>query len=173
MSTSSTKTTPPVSPALIVLGTPAGVKEPQAAWFRAEYAERAKSAALRQGLSTILVTSNDTRAAAAMLKEGQMKAGGQLMMPSVSEKTISRLRGFVVAASVKPGVQVPESVWDNMKPSDLVLAAELDKNGEPEGWYEATIMQIENGIYTVRWLYAPELGFLRLQRKHIAVMFPG
>jgi hypothetical protein len=181
MSTSN-KASPPVSPALIVLGTPAGMKEPQAAWFRAEYAERAKSAAQRQGLTTILINSNETRAAAATLKEGELKAGGQLVLPSVSQETISRLRAFVVTASVKPsgspgtapvGVQVPVSVWDKLKLADIVLAAFLDNAGEPDGWYEATIMKIENGIYTLQWLYEPEAGFVRLQRKHIAVMFPG
>ena len=64
-------------------------------------------------------------------------------------------------------------MWDTLKPADLVLAAELDKNGEPDGWYEATIMKIEDGVYTVRWFYAPELGFIRLQRQHIALMYPG
>ena len=34
-------------------------------------------------------------------------------------------------------------------------------------------MKIENGVYTVRWFYEPELGFIRLQRQHIALMYPG
>jgi hypothetical protein len=54
-----------------------------------------------------------------------------------------------------------------------VLAADLDKAGEPDGWYEATIMKIEDGVYVIRWVYEPELGFLRLQRQHIALMYPG
>jgi hypothetical protein len=170
------------APALIVFGTPVGTKEPHAAWFRAEYAERAKLAAQRDGLTSLSVNSSDTRAAAQTLKEGQLKAGGQLAMPSISQETMARLRTLATNVPVTPGnpfsktapgVQAPVSVWDKLKPADLVLAAFLDKAGEPDGWYEATIMKIENGTFTVRWYYEPKSGFVRLQRQHIAIMFPG
>jgi hypothetical protein len=73
------------------------------------------------------------------------------------------------------GVQVPVSVWDKLKPTDLVLAADLDKASEPNGWYEASIMKIEEGIYTVRWYqeYEGEPRIVRRQRQYIALMYPG
>jgi hypothetical protein len=180
---STTKDTKPNGPALIAFGTPKGAKAPHAAWFRTGYADRAASAARRHGLATIRVESAGTQAVAALLKEGQLKAGGQLVMPCVSQDTLNRLRALVPVPSAPPGnspggsvtagVQVPVSVWDTLKPSDLVLAADLDKNGEADGWYEATIMKIENGVYVVRWYYEPTMPFVRLQRQHIALMYPG
>jgi hypothetical protein len=180
---STTNNTKPAVPALIVFGTPKGAKAPHAAWFRSAYAARVVTAARRQALWTIAVESNETRAVAATLKEGQLKAGGQLVMPCVSQDMLNQLRrlipqppggsGASPTGGTTAGVQVPVAVWDTLKPTDLVLAAELDKNGEPDGWYEATIMKIENGVYTVRWFYEPELGFIRLQRQHIALMYPG
>ena len=177
MSTS-TKTTP-INPALIVFGTPKGTRGPRAAWFRAEYADRVTSAAQRQGLATVAVGSNETRAAAGVLKEGQLKVGGQLVMPCVSQEVVNRLRGLIpvlaadTVGTTVPGVQVPASIWDTLKPTDIVLAAWLDKAGDPDGWYEATIMNIQNGVYTLRWLYNGKELLVRLKRQHVALMFPG
>jgi hypothetical protein len=180
---STTNNTKSTEPELIVFGMPKGARSPHAAWFRASYANRVTVAAQRQGLATLTVESDATRAAAALLKEGELKAGGQLVMPCVSQEALNRLNSLLpkppatsAESSAKPvtaGVQVPVSVWDKLKPADLVLAAALDKNGEPYGWYEATIMKVENGIYTLRWYYEPEAGFVRLQRQHIALMCPG
>ena len=89
---STTNNTKPIMPALIVFGTPKGAKAPHAAWFRAAYAARVVTAARRQALWTVVVESNETRAVAATLKEGQLKAGGQLVMPCVSQDVLSRLR---------------------------------------------------------------------------------
>ena len=142
-------------------------------------------AAQRQGLATITVESDATRAAAASLKEGELKAGGQLVMPCVTQEVLTRLNSLLPkppassaessANPVTAGVQVPVSVWDKLKPTDLVLAADLDKAGEPNGWYEANIMKIEDGIYTVRWYqeYEGEPRIVRRQRQHIALMYPG
>jgi hypothetical protein len=180
---STTKDTKPIVATLIVFGTPKGAKAPHAVWFRTGYTDRAASAARRHGLATIRVESAATRAVAATLKEGELKAGGQLVMPCVTQDTLNRLRALVPVppetpgnspgGSVTVGVQVPVAVWDTLKPCDLVLAADLDKNGEPDGWYEATIMKIENGVYVVRWYYEPTMPFVRLRRQHIALMYPG
>ena len=89
---STTNNTKLAVPALIVFGTPKGAKAPHAAWFRAAYAARVVTAARRQALSTIAVESNETRAVAATLKEGQLKAGGQLVMPCVSQDMLNQLR---------------------------------------------------------------------------------
>jgi hypothetical protein len=182
---STTKDTMSTEPALIVFGTPKGARSPHAAWFRAAYVNRVSVAAQRQGLATIAVETDATRAAAATLKEGQLKAGGQLVMPCVTQEMLNRLNGLVPKPRPSPaegpvspataGVQVPVSVWDKLKPTDLVLAADLDKAGEPNGWYEANIMKIEDGIYTVRWYheYEGEPRIVRRERQHIALMYPG
>lgn len=171
------------APALIVFGTPKGTKAPHGAWFPVQYAERSLAAAQQQGLIALPVDSDPSRAAAAQLKEGQLKAGGQLVLPTISPQLLSRLRDLapqtqtpaqdVRQGSTTPGVQAPAALWNTLKPTDVVLAAFLDRSGEPDGWYEATIMKVENGIYTLRWLYEPQLGFIKLQRQHIALMFPG
>jgi len=180
---STATTTNPVPPALIVFGTRKGATEPCAAWFRSEYAARARSAAQRQGLAAIAVNTDETRAAAKVLNEGQLKAGGQLVMPSVSQEVLDRLRNLVPAAVLDkasghvgpttPGPQVPASCWDALKPTDIVLGKYFDKWGDPEGWWEAVIIDIQNNTYTIRWVDEPETGFVRLPRKHVALMFPG
>ena len=86
---------------------------------------------------TIAVESNETRAVAATLKEGQLKAGGQLVMPCVSQEMLSQLRrlmpqppgssGASPTGATTAGVQVPVAVWDTLKPTDLVLAADLER----------------------------------------------
>jgi len=179
---STATTTNPVPPALIVFGTRKGATEPCAAWFRSEYAARARSAAQRQGLAAIAVNTDETRAAAKVLNEGQLKAGGQLVMPSVSQEVLDRLRSLIPAVAPDsaaghtnpktPGPEVPTSCWDALKPTDIVLAAYFDK-GEALGWWEAVIINIQDDTYTVRWVEEPEDGFVRVQRKHIALMFPG
>jgi hypothetical protein len=179
---STTNNTKSAMPALIVFGTPKGAKAPHAAWFRAAYAARVVTAARRQALTTITVESNETLAVAATLKEGQLKAGGQLIMPCVSQDMLSQLRGLMPqppggsgaspTGSTIVGVQVPVAVWDTLKPTDVVLAAHLE-NGVPDGWYEAIILKIEGGTFTLRWADYPRDPMVRVQRQHIALMYPG
>jgi hypothetical protein len=169
-------------PALIVFGMPKVAKAPHAAWFRAAYAERARTAAKRQGLTALSVEPAETRAVAATLKEGQLKAGGQLVMPCVSQNMLHQLQRLPPAAPpttagaaagrVTPGVNVPVAIWDTLKITDVVLAAHLEK-GVPDGWYEAVIMKIENGVFTLRWADYPNNGLIRLPRQYLALMYPG
>jgi hypothetical protein len=170
-------------PALIVFGMPKGAKAPHAAWFRTAYAERARTAARRQGLTTLPVESAEARAVAATLKEGQLKAGGQLVMPCVSQDMLNTLRrsppvpppnatGAATTGRATPGVNVPVAIWDTLKITDVVLAAHLEK-GVPDGWYEAVIMKIENGVFTLRWADYPQDGLVRLPRQYLALMYPG
>lgn len=168
-------------PALIVFGMPKGARAPHAAWFSGTYANRAKVAADQHGLSTLTVGSQVTRAVAATLKEGQLKAGGQLVTPCVTEGMLHQLRsvipqplpGSTLAAnnSGVARVQVPATVWDALKPNDLVLAADLDKSGVPDGWYEAVIVQVDDGSFTLRWVDYGHEGLVRRQRRHIALMY--
>ena len=165
-----------------MFGTPKGAKAPHAAWFRAAYAARVVTAARRQALTAIAVELNETRAVAATLKEGQLKAGGQLTMPCVSQDMLNQLRRLMPQppgssapspnGATTAGVQVPVSVWDTLKLTDVVLAANLE-NGVPEGWYEAIIMKIEGDTFTLRWADYPREALVRLQRQHIALMYPG
>jgi hypothetical protein len=130
----------------------------------------------------VAVDTDDTRAAAKALNEGQLKAGGRLVMPSVSHEMLDRLRGLIAAVAsdiagghtnpTVPGPQVPTSCWDALKPTDIVLAAYFEA-GEIEGWWEAVIINIQSDTYTVRWVSEPKSAPVRVQRKHIALMFPG
>jgi hypothetical protein len=76
------------------------------------------------------------------------------------------------ASATIAGVQVPASVWDTLKPTEVVLAAQLE-NGVPDGWYEAIIMKIDGGTFTLRWADYPRDPIVRVQRQHIALMYPG
>jgi hypothetical protein len=179
---SSSKTGNTTVPTLIVFGMPKGAKAPHAAWFRSAYAERARTVAKRQGLTALSVESAEARAVAATLKEGQLKAGGQLVMPCVSQDMLNTLRRLppvppasaaaLAPGRVTPGVNVPVAIWDTLKVTDVVLAAHLEK-GVPDGWYEAVIMKIENDVFTLRWADYPQDGLVRLPRQYLALMYPG
>jgi hypothetical protein len=161
-----TQDTEPNVPALIVFGIPSKGTTPQAAWYRASQVERARQAAQQQGFTAIPVDSDDTRAIAATLNEGQLKAGGQLALSIVPHDVLERLRALTA------GTGIPMGLWHLLKVTDTVLAADLI-NGEPDAWYEAVIIKIEDGVFTLRWTYAPEEPLFKLKRQHIALMFPN
>ncbi len=63
-------------------------------------------------------------------------------------------------------------VWSMLTPGSLVLAADLDRQGVPEAWYEAEIVSLEGPEITLRWRDFPRDGLLSRTRRHIALLHP-
>ena len=55
----------------------------------------------------------------------------------------------------------------------LVLAADLDRYGAAEAWYEAIIVRIEGREFVLRWRDFPREGLLTRTRRHIAIPCPA
>lgn len=67
---------------------------------------------------------------------------------------------------------VPADPWDKLAVGNLVLAADLDKRGEPESWYEAVIVRITPASFILRFRDYPKDGLLARTRKHVALLHP-
>ena len=99
-------------PALIVFGINQPVGCPQAAWFRAAHMKKVYATAQRIGFSSIAVDSDERRALAAKLSEGQLLSGGKLLLPAINDELYQQLLGLI---------------------ADEIIAAEdrAPKDGEP------------------------------------------
>jgi hypothetical protein len=54
-----------------------------------------------------------------------------------------------------------------------VLAADLDRQGAPEAWYEAIIVRAEGREFVLRWRDYPRDGLLTRTREQIAILPPA
>jgi len=63
--------------------------------------------------------------------------------------------------------------WSELQAGALVLAADLDRYGAAEAWYEAIIVRIEGREFVLRWRDFPREGLLTRTRRHIAIPCPA
>ncbi len=63
--------------------------------------------------------------------------------------------------------------WSGLQAGALVLAADLDRYGAAEAWYEAIIMRIEGRELVLRSRDFPREGLLTRTRRHIAILCPA
>lgn len=180
----------PPGPALIVFGVLPSEATPRAGWFPVEQAARAENAARVLGLLFLAIDSGELRTlASTLLEKGNLTSTGQLQLAAVSSEFVSDLvlrhRAKHTASlprgpesgqggpplGHRPRSPIPKSLWDALTLTDVVLAAHLE-DGEPAGWWEAVILNVRYGTYTLRWCDYPDEGLFRRQRKHIALLFP-
>lgn len=62
--------------------------------------------------------------------------------------------------------------WTELQAGALVLAADLDRYGAAEAWYEAIIVRKEGRELVLRWRDFPRDGLLTRTRRHIAIPCP-
>ena len=203
-----TKSNSAAQPALIVFGINQPVGCPQAAWFRAAHVKRVYATAQRIGFSSIAVDSEERRAFAAKLEEGQLLAGRKLLLPAITDELYQQLSNLIAdkataAEDRAPKEQEPESTpkadaetgphppsepepsaeapaattvtaaaWSTLTPGTRVLALYLDKRGNPEGWWEAEVVHIREGVFFLTWCDEPEAGVVMRHRDQIALMLP-
>lgn len=101
---------------------------------------------------------------------------------SLSADELAALRTPEAEASGQPGeagAQAPnegsdrgQDLWDALAVGDVVLAADLDKKGEPECWFEAVIVRITPTSFILRFRDYPRDGLLSRTRRHVALLHP-
>ena len=179
-------------PALIVFGTDRSGK-PHAAWFTAEEAEAARTAAGLSGYRVLALTTEAQAHVAAQLSRGRLFENGRAFVPFVKAalyETLSQMADATqssteAAAPADARAPAPEPVrslpmvvntsmrrggprdWDEIEPGSLVLAYDR----EYEAWYEAIVVQVLGSAYRVRFRDYPEEGVLMRRRENIALLY--
>ena len=189
----------PAAPAVIIVN---NLDYPMrhAAWFAKKQAAAATDLARAAGFHVVTIDSEGTEKLAHSLDEGAIKAG-DLSLSIVDAATASDLDALVRAQlDVTGGTQSAEQnaedgvgefspleplaetqssdsaasgLWDELQPGALVLAAELDRQGAPECWYEAIVVKSGGAEFTLRWRDFPREGLLTRTRRHIAILHPA
>ncbi|MEW6437773.1 MAG: hypothetical protein AB1508_11485 [Pseudomonadota bacterium] len=163
-----------------------------AAWFGAKQAKAAKEAAVKAQFHTITVNRSDVEKIATRFSEGTLEDGKLLLAP-VADNLASELDALIVArqtANAEAKESEPATVdqasdssaaedralsgiWDTLRPGEFVLAADLDRQGAPEAWYEAQIVSHDGGEFMLRWRDFPREGIITRTRRHIALLHPA
>lgn len=157
-----------------------------AAWFGARQAKAASTAAENARFHVIAVNTTEMKELASRLVEGAVE-NGDLQLAQVDGNLASELDALIVArqtaeAEAKAAIDVAasatetrsyEAIWEDLKPGALVLAADLDRRGTPEAWYEAQIIGLEGPEFLLRFRDFPRDGVLRRTRRHIAILCPA
>ncbi|CAM5378594.1 hypothetical protein ATER59S_01696 [Aquamicrobium terrae] len=60
--------------------------------------------------------------------------------------------------------------WSALKAGDLVLAKD---DPDPEGWYDAVVVEVRGDLFTLTWRDWPELGRIVRRAEHIALLHPA
>lgn len=60
--------------------------------------------------------------------------------------------------------------WSMLKAGDLVLAKD---DPDPEGWYDAVVVEVRGDLFTLTWRDWPELGRIVRRTEHIALLHPA
>jgi hypothetical protein len=174
----------PNSPHLIVASHP-DFPTRFAGWFGRKHAKAAITAAEKAHFSVIPVETPQTQELATRLTEGNVEAGTLHLSP-VDDVSARELDALIIAqemahtankddvgeSDLPPSPSVAD-IWEVLKPGASVLAADLDKQGAPEAWYEAEIISLEGPEFMLRWRDFPRDGVLRRTRRHIAILYPA
>ena len=181
------------TPALVLFGHDRSGKA-HAAWFTAEEAAAARTAAGLNGYRVLALTTEAQAHVAAKLSRGRLFEKGRAFVPFVKAalyETLSQMAEAAAptsteaAASADASAPAPEPVrslpvvvsprvrrsgprdWDEIEPGSLVLAYDR----EYEAWYEAIVVQVLGSAYRVRFRDYPEEGVLMRRRENIALLF--
>ena len=169
-------------PALIVFGRIRGSKVDQAAVFLKKDTEAAKKAALDAGLSSLEVTTEEHQRVAATLPEGAINAQGRFSLSPASPEIIAELERLLKAAtgqeatsarsakSETASATISADLWRQLKPGALVLAACFDEQDNLAGWWEATIVRVDDGEFLVRWRDYPKEARVSRSHEYIALL---
>jgi hypothetical protein len=179
------------APLSVVFGIPRGGKMPVGARFSAADAEVARWIAHHHGLDLLQATSAPAAELAALLREWQLRANGAPILPVISLTVWENLRSLLPNVAVDraiPGASeasaadperaaqrlaMAEAMWSALAVNDVVLTLEYDRRKAVEGWWEAVILAIADGVYTTCWLDDPETGFRKRKLTELAPLHPS
>ncbi len=164
-----------------------------AGWFGTKGFKAAKTAAENAQFHIIAVDTPQLQELAARLAEGSVE-NGNLQLAQIDESLARELDALILArqtaeaeaktnqAAITEGDasrsdvesdQAILDVWETLKPGMLVLAADLDRQGKPDAWYEAQIVSLEGPEIRLLWRDFPREGLLSRTRRHIAILHPA
>lgn len=173
--------------AIIVFGTAKGARLPQAGWFRPADKDIAVAFAVKLGLAVLPVDRHVVGDAVPQLREAQLRPGQDPLILPIDMALLQRLTILHrEAIKLAAGLEVPvlggssaampppseRARWDALRVGDLVLAAELDRDGKPDGWFEAVITNVDDDVFLLRFRDYPEEGTVKRWREHIALLYP-
>jgi hypothetical protein len=182
-----TKNNPRNGTPLLVFGTASGRKRPQAAWFTAQEATAARTAAQRLGLSALALDSEERQVVTTFVPKGRLLPDGRPVIPAVDRETLELLDRLQHQSPAKRKAagnddraratdrrQLAAAFWESLSVGDLVLAAEEDDDSGKylAGWWEAVIVAIDNGSCILGWRDYPDEGLFQRHRQHIAMLPP-
>jgi hypothetical protein len=134
--TNPTLATPNPLPAILVYGTPSGPAMTQASWFRAEDKEAVKAAAEALKFAVIELQTDADRALAAGAHEGAFKAGGRMIVGTVSAEVYRRIEEHVRkgAPSSEPSkLETATTAMKSMAEQNTNTGAPAPVSREPSG----------------------------------------
>ena len=121
--TTPTEPKAPAVPAILVYGTPTNPALTQASWFRAEDKEAVEAAAKEMKFSVIELRTDADRTLATGAHEGVLKAGGRMIVGSVSADVYRRIEERLGKAAGGSDTPKPDSAATPSK-----LASEQNTN---------------------------------------------
>ena len=162
--------------------------KPKGARFGKDYADLAIKAATQLQLRVLV--SNDPKVAdlATQLPVGRVHATGRTFVPFIRRDLYDKLvaaapngnghptsppaSGSSDAAGAKPpGGSSPNlpKTWQEISLGDLVVAQE----GPEDGWYEATVAEVNGDMLTLRWRDYPRERKIVRHRQRLGLPHPG
>jgi hypothetical protein len=156
---------------LVAFGVPRGAKRPIAGRFGPGEFGIAHWLARQRGLGLLAANTEPARQVAAQVPPWQLQPDGTPVLASITHILWQDLRNLAPSGSAELTAQA-EALWAAIGVGDVVLAAELDSAGKPDGWWEAVVLAGEGDAFTLAWRDYPEQGLIKRLRRDLALLYP-
>jgi hypothetical protein len=148
--------------------------KPRAAKFAAEDNELLAKAAKALHLRLVEVTTPDMAAIAAKLPTGRLHASGGGLVPHIKDDlyldlVAENLIDLPSTPRPEPPARDVPGTWDEIAPGHLVIA----KESRECGWWEATVVERNGDLVTLRYLDYPHCPALVRHRSAVALISLG
>ena len=169
----------------VAFGVPRGAKRPIAGRFGPAEAGIAHWLARQRGLGLLAADTEPARQVAAQVPPWQLLPDGTPVLAPIAHILWQDLRDLPPS---DPAALMPpragnemgsaellahaEALWAVIGVGDVVLAAELDTAGQPDGWWEAVVLAGEGDAFTLAWRDYPEQGLIKRLRLDLAPLYP-
>ena len=189
MTTNAKHATPAAScPAPVILFGIDSHGKPKGARFGKDHANLAIKAATQLQLQVLASTDPKVAELATRLPVGRVHATGRTFVPFIRRDLYDKLvaaapngntdptsppaGGSSGAAGAKPpGGSAPNlpKTWQEISLGDMVVANE----GPEDGWYEATVAEVNGDMLTLRWRDYPRERQVVRHRQRLGLLYPG
>jgi hypothetical protein len=148
--------------------------KPRAAKFAADDKELLAKAAEALHLRLVEVTTPDMAAIAAKLPTGRLHATGGGLVPHIKDSlyldlVAENLTDLPSTPRPDPTARDVPGSWDEIAPGHLVVA----KESQECGWWEATVVERNGDLVTLRYLDYPHCPAIVRHRSAVALISLG